>query len=362
MVTVTATVWAYSTYSSDKLDLYYAANASSPTWTLIGTYSPSGAGAQTITATYTLPSGGSLQAVRANFRYTGSASACSTGAYDDHDDLVFAVTSAPDTTAPTTAITAPANGATVSGSTTVNASASDNVGVTTVEFYVDNVLKNTDTSSPYSFAWDTTTYADGSHSLTSKAYDAAGNVGTSATVTVTVNNSAGPQTAVYDSTLKAPKCAVVGLSCDSGAALLLGRATKGPEPNYPNTIASTCADGTSGTYHVDESNDRLKVATNDGSALAAGKTVTVTATVWAYSTYTSDKLDLYYAANANSPSWTLIGTYAPSGSAPARMTATYTLPSGSLQAIRANFRYGGSASSCTTGSYNDHDDLIFAVQ
>ena len=33
-----------------------------------------------------------------------------------------------------------------------------------------------------------------------------------------------------------------------------------------------------------------------------------------------------------------------------------------LQAIRANFRYGGSVSSCTTGSYNDHDDLIFAVQ
>jgi hypothetical protein len=29
--------------------------------------------------------------------------------------------------------------------------------------------------------------------------------------------------------------------------------------------------------------------------------------------------------------------------------------------VRAQFRYEGSASSCTTGSYNDHDDLIFAV-
>jgi hypothetical protein len=39
------------------------------------------------------------------------------------------------------------------------------------------------------------------------------------------------------------------------------------------------------------------------------------------------------------------------------------LPSGgSLQAVRAQFRYLGSASSCTTGSYNDHDDLVFAVQ
>lgn len=36
--------------------------------------------------------------MRANFRYQGSASSCSTGAYDDHDDLVFAVSS----TGPTT--------------------------------------------------------------------------------------------------------------------------------------------------------------------------------------------------------------------------------------------------------------------
>jgi leucyl aminopeptidase len=39
------------------------------------------------------------------------------------------------------------------------------------------------------------------------------------------------------------------------------------------------------------------------------------------------------------------------------------LPTGStLQAVRAQFRYQGSASSCTSGSYNDHDDLVFAVQ
>ena len=94
-----------------------------------------------------------------------------------------------DTTPPTTSITAPAGGATVSGTTTVTASASDNVGVTKVEFYVDGVLKSTDTTSPYSWAWDTTTATNGSHSLTSKAYDAANNTGTSAAVGVTVSNS-----------------------------------------------------------------------------------------------------------------------------------------------------------------------------
>jgi leucyl aminopeptidase len=167
-------------------------------------------------------------------------------------------------------------------------------------------------------------------------------------------------TATFDATLKAPKCATVGVGCDSGT-LLNGRGGLGPEVNRPNTINATCVDGTSGTYHSDESNDRLKVATTDGTDLAAGKQVTVTATVWAYSS-TADTLDLYYTANANSPTWTLIGSYKPSGSGTRTITATYTLPAGSLQAIRANFRYNGTASSCSTGAYDDHDDLIFAVQ
>jgi hypothetical protein len=94
-----------------------------------------------------------------------------------------------DTTAPATSITAPTSGATVSGTTTVSASASDNVGVTKVEFYLDGALKSTDTTSPYSWSWDTTTATNGSHSLTSKAYDAALNVGTSTAVSVTVSNT-----------------------------------------------------------------------------------------------------------------------------------------------------------------------------
>jgi beta-lactamase superfamily II metal-dependent hydrolase len=93
-----------------------------------------------------------------------------------------------DTILPVTSITAPLAGATVSGTTTVTASASDNVGVTKVEFYLDGALKFTDTTSPYSWSWDTTTATNGSHSLTSKAYDAALNVGVSTAVSVTVSN------------------------------------------------------------------------------------------------------------------------------------------------------------------------------
>jgi Big-like domain-containing protein len=93
-----------------------------------------------------------------------------------------------DTTPPTTFITSPASGATVSGTVSVSASASDNVGVTSVQLLVDGVLAGTATAAPYSFSWNTTTLANGSHTLQAQAYDAAGNVGLSSVVTVTVSN------------------------------------------------------------------------------------------------------------------------------------------------------------------------------
>jgi pseudomonalisin len=109
--------------------------------------------------------------------------------YSYVDDVVVTTSGSTDTTPPTTSITAPANGATVSGTVSVTASASDNVGVTKVEFYLDGALKSTSTASPYSWSFNTTTVANGSHTLQSKAYDAAGNVGSSATVNVTVSNT-----------------------------------------------------------------------------------------------------------------------------------------------------------------------------
>jgi subtilisin family serine protease len=96
-----------------------------------------------------------------------------------------------DTTPPTTSITSPANGATVSGTITVNANAADNVGVSRVELWVDGVLNGSDTTSPYQISWNTTTAANGGHGLQTRAYDAAGNVGSSSTVNVTVSNGGG---------------------------------------------------------------------------------------------------------------------------------------------------------------------------
>jgi hypothetical protein len=96
-----------------------------------------------------------------------------------------------DTTAPTVSISSPTAGSTVSGTVTITATASDNVGVTRVELYVDGALLATDTASPYTASWNTSTATNAAHSLTAKAYDAAGNVGTSAAVSVTVSNAGG---------------------------------------------------------------------------------------------------------------------------------------------------------------------------
>ena len=95
----------------------------------------------------------------------------------------------PDTTAPTVSIGAPANGATVSGTIGVDASASDDRGVSSVQFRLDGAnLGAADTSAPYSTNWDTAGVANGSHQLTAVARDAAGNATTSSAVNVTVDN------------------------------------------------------------------------------------------------------------------------------------------------------------------------------
>jgi len=106
--------------------------------------------------------------------------------------IAACIISISDTEPPTVSITAPSSGATVSGTVTLSASASDNVGVVGVQFKVDNNnVGNEDLTPPYSVSWDSTTVANGSHTITAVARDAAGNTGTSTGVVVTVSNGGG---------------------------------------------------------------------------------------------------------------------------------------------------------------------------
>jgi thermitase len=113
-----------------------------------------------------------------------SASAVDAAGNSRSVSIAMSVSNTPDQTPPTISITSPTNGARVSGTVTVLLSATDNVGVTRVDLYVDGVIAATSTSAPFTFRWNTKKVRAGAHTLQCKAYDRAGNIGNSANCTV----------------------------------------------------------------------------------------------------------------------------------------------------------------------------------
>lgn len=139
---------------------------------------------------------------------------------------------------PTAAITSPANGATVSGTVNIAATASDNIGVDRVEFLLDGATLGSDASAPYTFAWNSATASNGSHALAARAVDLVGNTGVSAQVNVTISgggNGGGSATATFasedanDGYVKATATGgspAVG-TLESSLGLAIGRGTDG---------------------------------------------------------------------------------------------------------------------------------------
>lgn len=98
-------------------------------------------------------------------------------------------------TAPTCSITAPSNGASgLTGSQTVTVSSTDNIGITSVDLFIDNAFFEKVTTSPYNFTWGTTNYIDGSHSLYAVCTNVAGVTTTSSAITASTSNSVSAKT------------------------------------------------------------------------------------------------------------------------------------------------------------------------
>lgn len=93
----------------------------------------------------------------------------------------------PDVTPPVIGFISPTNGASVTGNVAISVSATDNTAMSSVTLRIDGVVAATDTSSPYTFAWNTNAGLNGSHTLAATAVDAAGNSNTSS-ISVIVNN------------------------------------------------------------------------------------------------------------------------------------------------------------------------------
>jgi subtilisin family serine protease len=119
--------------------------------------------------------------------YTGWNQYFGYGQVDAYKTVVAAQNAVVDKTPPTVSISSPASRATVSGTVQVTGAATDNVGVTSIQFSVDGKLVATSGSSPFLFSWNTASYTNASHTITVSASDAAGNVGT-ASISVTVSN------------------------------------------------------------------------------------------------------------------------------------------------------------------------------
>lgn len=92
-----------------------------------------------------------------------------------------------DLTAPKVTISSPAAGSTVNGTVTVQGTATDNVAISNIQFYVDGTLSGSALTSPYAFSWNTAAASNASHTLTVQATDPSNNVA-KASMTVTVSN------------------------------------------------------------------------------------------------------------------------------------------------------------------------------
>ncbi len=186
----------------------------------------------------TLPFGGTGAAQGASPINVGSQTTATISGLDPAHSYYFAVTaynsagesaysnlvSIPELTVPSTSISYPASNATVSGTVTITANASDNIGVSRVEFYVNGVLKGTDTSSPYTYSWNTSSLAAGSYTLMTRAYDAAGNAGQSGSVVVTIfRDTAAPVVAMTSPAANATVRGTVTIAASASDAVGVSR-------------------------------------------------------------------------------------------------------------------------------------------
>jgi hypothetical protein len=95
----------------------------------------------------------------------------------------------PDTEPPTSTVVEPVAGSLVSGTVDVLVEATDNVGVSYVDLFVNGTFVSSDSIPPHEWTWDTTPLPDGPCTISAVAYDAAGNTGESLPVQVTVDNT-----------------------------------------------------------------------------------------------------------------------------------------------------------------------------
>ncbi|MBI4777440.1 right-handed parallel beta-helix repeat-containing protein [Candidatus Desantisbacteria bacterium] len=172
-----------------------------------------------------------------------------------------------DTTLPTIVINSPSSGQTVFGFVNITAIAEDNVGVIKVEFYIDEALKGTDITPPYSYQWDAAKENNDPHIIKAVAYDPSGLTGTKS-IGVTVNNS------LLDITSPAFSIAITPSPAGVGTVSIVVTASE-QLAGSPDVIARDSSNGTISTVLVVNTNPVFKYQANITPATAQG-TATIT--------------------------------------------------------------------------------------
>ena len=160
---------------------------------------------------------------------------------------------------PVVSVSAPAS--TVSGTVTLTAQVTDSLSVSSVKFLEGTTVIGTATAAPFTIQWNTTTVANGTVSLSASATDADGNVGKSATLSVTVDNTAAPPPASTLTELQAQIFGPVCSGCHDGVGTSL--------PGVQNlTSASATYKSLVGVASIEQPNVlRVKPNDPDGSSV-----------------------------------------------------------------------------------------------
>ena len=195
----------------------------------------------------------------------------------------------PDTTVPTVSITSPTAGSTVSGSVAIAATAADaDSGMARVEFRADGVLLGTDTTAPYASTWNAASATYGSHTLTARAVDVAGNAATS-TVSVNIADAAAPTVSITSPTAGSTvsgSVAIAATAADAGSGMarvefradgvLLGTDTTAPYASTWNAASATYGSHTLTARAVDVAGNAATSTVSVNIADAAAPTVSIT--------------------------------------------------------------------------------------
>jgi len=257
-------------------------------------------------------------------------------AYDNAGGLIRSNTvSIHVNTAPTVSLTAPTEGQVFAppANITLTATASDTDGtISKVEFYQGSTLLNTDSTSPYSYAWNGV--AAGSYTLTAKAYDNYNCTTTSAAVHIRVNASpscsiTAPTTSFsYSAGTTGYNLTITASATDTDGTIskvdfynngiLLGTDSTSPYSYVWNTVE---ASGTSGI-------GLTAVATDSDGAATTSATVT--------GTITDSALKCYWKLNETS------GTTASDSSGTGNAGTTYYSPIWTACKIANGLSFDGS--------------------